>query len=280
MRPSPDRAPTASGAVSPWPGVSEMRESRNRQEKRPPVIEVSGLTRDYTNGTGSSRVLNGISLVVHASEMVAIMGPSGSGKSTLLSILGLLLAPTSGSYRMNGEDILQLGRSGQSAFRRHAVGFVFQRCNLVETATVYENLEFPLIYAGAPRRERPLRIREALARVNLVHRMHYAAGLLSGGEQQRAAIARALVNHPSVVLADEPTGQLDRRNGRLIMEHFVRLAAEGETAVVIVTHDPEVAEFCQRRYILDDGVLTEASVGACIGGQKRPGLGPELGGDA
>ena len=222
-----------------------------------PVIEVAELTREYVNGAGSTKVLNGVGLVVHAGEMVAIMGPSGSGKSTLLSILGLLLAPTSGIYRMNGQDMLSLGRSGQSGFRRHSVGFVFQKCNLVETATVYENLEFPLIYAGVRRRERPRRIREALARVNLMHRMDYSASLLSGGEQQRAAIARALVNHPCVVLADEPTGQLDRHNGQLVMEHLARLAAEGETAVVVVTHDPEVAGCCHRRYVLDDGTLSE-----------------------
>jgi len=239
-----------------------MRTGRDVEKTRMPVIEVCDLTREYTNGAGSTKVLNGVSLVVHAGEMVAIMGPSGSGKSTLLSILGLLLAPTSGIYRMNGRDMLSVGRSAQSTFRRHAVGFVFQKCNLVETATVYENLEFPLIYAGVRRRERPARIREALARVNLMHRMDYIASLLSGGEQQRAAIARALVNHPSVVLADEPTGQLDRRNGQLVMEHLVRLAAEGETAVVIVTHDPEVAAFCHRRYVLDDGVLSDAPVAA------------------
>lgn len=227
------------------------------RERRPPVIEVTGLTHEYANGALSTRVLDGVSLVVHAGEMAAIMGPSGSGKSTLLSILGLLLVPTGGTFRMNGRDMLSLDRSGQSVFRRHAVGFVFQKCNLVETATVYENLEFPLIYAGVRRRERPARIREALARVDLMHRMEYRASLLSGGEQQRAAIARALVNRPSVVLADEPTGQLDRRNGQRVMEHLVQLTAEGETAVVVVTHDPEVARFCHRRYVLDDGALSE-----------------------
>ncbi|MCU0587259.1 MAG: ABC transporter ATP-binding protein [Syntrophobacteraceae bacterium] len=227
------------------------------KERALPVIDVCDLTREYANGAGSCTVLCGVSLTVRPGEMVAIMGPSGSGKSTLLSILGLLLAPTRGSYRMNGEDLLRLARSGQSSFRRHAVGFVFQKCNLVESATVYENLEFPLIYAGVRRKERPGRIREALARVNLLHRVDYLASLLSGGEQQRAAIARALVNHPGVVLADEPTGQLDRHNGQLVMEHFVRLAAEGETAVIIVTHDPEVAAFCHRTCVLEDGVLTE-----------------------
>jgi putative ABC transport system ATP-binding protein len=221
------------------------------------VIQLSGLARDYESEAGTIKVLDGIDLVVHAGEMVAIMGPSGSGKSTLLSILGLLQVPTRGVYRVNGRDVMQLSRSGQSSFRRHSVGFVFQKCNLVETATVYENLEFPLIYAGVRRRERAAKIREALARVNLVHRIDYPAGLLSGGEQQRAAIARALVNDPSVILADEPTGQLDRQNGRLILGHLSQLAGDGRTAVVIVTHDPEVAELCHRTYILEEGVLRE-----------------------
>ncbi len=239
-----------------------MREHREDSERKQAVIQVADLVREYANGSGSSRVLDGVNLTVEAGEMVAIMGPSGSGKSTLLSILGLLLAPTRGIYRMNGRDMLSLGRSGQSSFRRHSVGFIFQKCNLVETATVYENLEFPLIYAGVRRRERPSRIREALTRVNLVHRMDYPASLLSGGEQQRAAIARALVNQPCVILADEPTGQLDRQNGQLVMEHLVQLAAEGKTAVVVVTHDPDVAAFCHRTYVLEDGVLSEAAVEA------------------
>lgn len=229
----------------------------NADGPRPPVIELSGLACDYENEAGTIKVLHSVDLAVHAGEMVAIMGPSGSGKSTLLSILGLLQLPTRGAYRVNGQDVMQLSRSGQSSFRRHSVGFVFQKCNLVETATVYENLEFPLIYAGVTRRERGTRIREALHRVNLVHRIDYPAGLLSGGEQQRAAIARALVNEPGVILADEPTGQLDRQNGRLIMDHLSRLAGDGKTAVVIVTHDPEVAERCDRVYLLEDGILRE-----------------------
>ncbi len=221
------------------------------------VLQVSRLVREYDSEAGKAVVLCGVDLAVRVGEMVAIMGPSGSGKSTLLSILGLFLAPTSGTYLMNGRDVLSLNRSGQSLFRRHSVGFVFQRCNLVETATVYENLEFPLIYAGVRRKERPERIRNALSRVNLLHRIDYSANLLSGGEQQRAAIARALVNEPSVILADEPTGQLDRQNGQLIMKQLAQLAEDGRTTLVVVTHDPEVAAFCHRTYLLKDGVMTE-----------------------
>jgi putative ABC transport system ATP-binding protein len=244
----------------PSPYLSEMNAHSLSSERQPvPVIQVSGLVREYASAAGTTNVLRGVDLAVHAGEMVAIMGPSGSGKSTLLSILGLFLAPTDGIYRMNGEDVLSLSRSGQSTFRRNSVGFVFQKCNLVESATVYENLEFPLIYASVRRRERPDKIRGALAKVNLVHRIDYAAGLLSGGEQQRAAIARALVNEPSVILADEPTGQLDRQNGQLIMEHLTQLAGDGKTAVVIVTHDPDVAVYCHRIYVLEDGQLRERS---------------------
>jgi putative ABC transport system ATP-binding protein len=237
-----------------------MNSSRSSAEQSPvPVIDVSGLVRDYASGAGVNTVLRGVDLVVRAGEMVAIMGPSGSGKSTLLSILGLFMAPSGGAYRMNGQDVLALSRAEQSSFRRHSVGFVFQKCNLVETATVYENLEFPLIYAGVRRKERPERIRGALSRVNLMHRSDYSASLLSGGEQQRAAIARALVNQPSVILADEPTGQLDRQNGQLIMDQLSRLAQDGRTALVIVTHDPEVAAFCHRTCLLEDGTLAEKS---------------------
>ncbi len=231
-------------------GLSETRQCQ-------PVLQVADIVREYATEAGVIRVLGGVDLSVHEGEMVAIMGPSGSGKSTLLSILGLFLAPTSGAYRMNGQNVLSLNRSAQSAFRRCCVGFVFQKCNLVEAATVYENLEFPLIYAGVRRKDRPARIRGALERVNLSHRMGYRASLLSGGEQQRAAIARALVNEPSVILADEPTGQLDRQNGHLILEQLSKLAQDGKTALVIVTHDPEVAAYCHRIYLLQDGVLTE-----------------------
>ena len=143
----------------------------------------------------------------------------------------------------------------QAEFRRRQVGFVFQASDLLENSTVYENLEYPLIYAGVPRRERPARITEALELVNLAHRIRHPSNHLSGGEKQRVAVARALVNRPKVVLADEPTGQLDREHTRIIMEHFEEIVAGGNTAVILVTHDPQVASRCNRVCVLEDGVL-------------------------
>jgi putative ABC transport system ATP-binding protein len=220
-----------------------------------PLVYVSGLTKQYRNGEAVVPVLHGVELSVFRGEMVAIMGASGSGKSTLLFILGLFLAPTEGVYRVLGEDVLKLDRTTQARFRRRFVGFVFQSCNLIENSTVYENLELPLIYAGVRRKERHPKIHDALARVNLSHRIHHPSNLLSGGEQQRVAVARAFVNSPQLILADEPTGQLDRKHGQIVMDYFRHFVADGTTAMMIVTHDPEVASYCNRVYRLDDGVI-------------------------
>jgi len=219
------------------------------------LIQVSNLTKTYNNGAGPIEVLRRVDFEVNLGEMVAVMGPSGSGKSTLLYILGLLQAPTSGSYRWEDIDLLTLDRGQQAEFRRRRLGFVFQACDLLENSNVYENLEFPLIYEGVERQERPPRIQEALKRVNLEHRLYHSANLLSGGERQRVAVARALVNRPQLILADEPTGQLDRRHGHLIMEHFEEIIASGSTAIVVVTHDPDIAARCSRVCPMEDGVL-------------------------
>ncbi|MEJ2069971.1 MAG: ABC transporter ATP-binding protein [Syntrophobacterales bacterium] len=219
------------------------------------LIQVTDLTKIYPNGAGPIQVLREVDLEVYTGEMVAVMGPSGSGKSTLLYILGLLQAPTSGSYLWEGVDILSLDRTQQAEFRRRRLGFVFQACDLLENSNVYENLEFPLIYEGVERQERPPRILEALQKVNLGHRLYHSANLLSGGERQRVAVARALVNRPQLILADEPTGQLDRRHGHLIMEHFEEIITHGDTAVIIVTHDPDIAARCSRVCPMEDGVL-------------------------
>jgi|UniRef100_A0A7C3Z1K3 putative ABC transport system ATP-binding protein len=220
-----------------------------------PLIRVADMTKIYHNGAGPIEVLRQVDLEIYPGEMVAVMGPSGSGKSTLLYILGLLQAPTSGSYFWEDTDVLTLDRSQQAEFRRRRLGFVFQACDLLENSTVYENLEFPLIYEGVDKKERPPRIREALERVNLGHRLYHSSNLLSGGERQRVAVARALVNRPQLILADEPTGQLDRRHGHLIMEHFEEIIAGGDTSVVVVTHDPEIAARCTRVCPMEDGVL-------------------------
>ncbi len=222
-----------------------------------PLIQVTRLSKHYSNGMGVISVLKGISLEVRPGEMVAVMGPSGSGKSTLLFILGLLLPASSGNYQFLGQDMLNLSRAGQAEFRRRRVGFVFQNCDLFENSTVYENLEFPLVYANVERQERPARIAAALERVNLAHRMRHPANLLSGGERQRVAVARALVNQPRVILADEPTGQLDRQHGHLIMDHFEQIMAARETALIVVTHDTQVATRCSRVFSLEDGILYE-----------------------
>lgn len=221
------------------------------------LIQVSDLCKSYDNNTGMIHVLRDVNLRVYPGEIVAVMGPSGSGKSTFLFILGIFLQPTRGSYFLGGEDVLALGRNAQAEFRRRRVGFVFQSCDLLENSTVYENLEFPLIYAGVDRKERPARIAAALDKVNLAHRINHSSNRLSGGERQRVAVARALVNQPQVILADEPTGQLDRSHGHLIIDHFGEIVSDGRTSVVLVTHDPDMAARCTRVCSLQDGVLCE-----------------------
>jgi len=221
------------------------------------LIRVTDLCKTYDNGEELIHVLRNINLTVHPGEIVAIMGPSGSGKSTLLFILGIFLFPSSGLYFLGGQDVFGLDRTAQAEFRRNRVGFVFQSCDLLEHTTVFENLEFPLIYAGVERRERPERIIAALDRVNLGHRIHQSSNRLSGGERQRVAVARALVNQPQVILADEPTGQLDRSHGNQVMDHFDEIVSDGKTAIVVVTHDPDIAARCTRICSIQDGVLYE-----------------------
>ena len=229
----------------------------NREMEREPLVVVRDLCREYQTGAGVIRALRDVSFEVASGEIVGIMGSSGSGKSTLLFVLGLLLSPTRGVYRMNGVDVLALTRAEQARFRRTSTGFVLQSCNLIEHSTVYENVEYPLIYAGIARGDRPARIRGALERVNLTHRLDHRTNRLSGGEQQRVAIARALVNGPRLLLADEPTGQLDVRNGQVVLDSFRRIVEGGDTSMVVVTHDPLVGQRCDRVYDLEDGRLRE-----------------------
>lgn len=223
-----------------------------------PLLQARGLSRQFVTAAEKLAVLRQVDLDVRRGEMMAIIGPSGSGKSTLLFILGLLLPPSGGAYSLESRDLLALDRRTQADFRRRRFGFVFQSCNLLEHTTVWENLEFPLMYAGVDRAEREERIHSALASVDLAARMRHPTNLLSGGEQQRVAVARALVNRPDVILADEPTGQLDRAHGRQVMEHFERIVKAGDKAVVVVTHDPAIAACCGRVCTLEDGVLKES----------------------
>ena len=234
-----------------------MNELASSSQVNGALIQVTDLCKTYDNGIDLIHVLHDVNLKVYPGEIVAIMGPSGSGKSTLLFILGIFLHPTSGSYFLGGQDVLRLDRNAQAEFRRRRVGFVFQSCDLLENSTVYENLEFPLIYAGVDRRDRPERITTALERVGLGHRIHHSSNRLSGGERQRVAVARALVNQPQVILADEPTGQLDRGHGHSVMDHFTEIVSDGKTAVIVVTHDPEIAAECTRISLIRDGVLYE-----------------------
>ena len=219
------------------------------------VIDINKLTKTYSTGLEPISVLKDVNLHVRRGEMVAVMGPSGSGKSTLLFCLGLFQPPSTGSYKVAGVEVLTLTRDQQAIFRREMLGFVFQTCDLLENSTVYENLELPLIYAGVRRKERPERIREALSMVNLEHRIHQPSNRLSGGERQRVSIARALVNEPEFILADEPTGQLDRENSLRVLEYFTKVTEEARTAMVVVTHDAMTAEHCTRTCVLTDGRL-------------------------
>jgi putative ABC transport system ATP-binding protein len=219
------------------------------------VIDIQHLTKDYVSGSEKISVLKDINLEVRRGEMMAIMGPSGSGKSTLLFILGIFQPPSSGVYNVAGIDVLKLERDAQAIFRREKMGFVFQSCDLLENSTVYENLELPLIYTGVKRRERPDMIMEALQRVNLEHRVRQPSNRLSGGERQRVSIARALVNEPEFILADEPTGQLDQANSERVMDYFVKITEEARVAMVIVTHDAATAARCSRRSLLSEGML-------------------------
>jgi ABC-type lipoprotein export system ATPase subunit len=234
-----------------------MNESAPPLQSNGALIVVKDLCKTYDNGLELIQVLRDINMVVNPGEIMAIMGPSGSGKSTLLFILGIFLLPSSGAYFLGGQNVFGLDRSAQAEFRRNRVGFVFQSCDLLENSTVYENLEFPLIYAGVDRRDRPDRISSALDQVNLSHRMHHSSNRLSGGERQRVAVARALVNKPQVILADEPTGQLDRSHAHLVMDHFNKIVRDGKTAMVVVTHDPEIAARCTLTCLIRDGALYE-----------------------
>ena len=218
----------------------------------PPVIVAKDLHKAYA---GFAPVLRGVNIEVQAGEMVAIMGPSGCGKSTMLHILGMLHQPDSGKLEILETDVFSLNREQTAAFRRGNMGFVMQSSNLFEHSTVFENVEFPLIYERIAPQERWERVIRALELVRLSARVHYRSNRLSGGEQQRVAIARAMVNNPRILLADEPTGALDAHTSRLIMENFRNLCHTGGVAMVMVTHDPKMAEYCDSIYTLEDGIL-------------------------
>jgi len=227
----------------------------NNVKSSAPIVRVSGLVKNYTLVDGVYSVLRGVELEMCAGEMTAIMGPSGCGKSTMLYILGLLAPPTTGSYTLNGREMFGLSRSEQAATRRESLGFILQSCNLFDHSTVYENLEYPLIYARSPKDTREEIVASALGKVGLSHRIRHRTNQLSGGEQQRVAIARALVNKPSVLLADEPTGQLDQKTSDMVIDYFRQIVLEHDTTMLIVTHDANVARRCTRVFHMREGQL-------------------------
>jgi putative ABC transport system ATP-binding protein len=219
-----------------------------------PVIELAGVEKVYETGKVAVHALRGIDLRIERGEFVSIMGPSGSGKTTLLEIIGCLSNPTSGSYRLGGRSVEEIDPDGLARLRGEEIGFVFQSFNLLPRLSVLENVELPLSYRGVGRRERRRRARESLERVGLVHRARHGPNEISGGERQRVAFARALVNRPTLVLADEPTGNLDTKTGREILSLLESAHVEGNT-VVIVTHDPAIGEMARRRLTIRDGQI-------------------------
>ncbi len=221
------------------------------------MIGVKNVTKDYANGKEAARVLKGVSFNVEKGEFIAIMGPSGSGKSTLMHILGALDTPTAGTYTLDGKDISALPEGELARIRKAKIGFVFQAFHLLPRTTVLRNVALPLLYAGVDRDEREGRAKEALLAAGLDegHHLHLSSQL-SGGQMQRVAIARALVNNPAIVLADEPTGNLDSKTGDLVLGTFQRLHSEGRT-VILITHESYVAEHAERILVIRDGELVE-----------------------
>jgi putative ABC transport system ATP-binding protein len=221
-----------------------------------PVIRVDNLHKYYEMGTTRVHALRGISLEIARGEFVAIMGASGSGKSTLMNLLGCLDKPSEGIYRLDGTNVADLSRTELARVRNDHVGFVFQGFNLLNRTTALENVELPLIYAGMRAHERHRRSREALEKVGLGERIDHVPSQLSGGQQQRVAVARALVNHPSILLADEPTGNLDSRTSVEIMQIFQELNEGEHLTILLVTHEPDIAEYSKRIVTFRDGQIT------------------------
>lgn len=222
------------------------------------VIEANGLTKVYKMGIVEVHALSGASLKIARGEMVAIMGPSGSGKSTLMNILGCLDHPTAGTYTLDGEQVADLRDDQLASIRNRKVGFVFQSFNLLPRATALSNVELPLRYANVSVSERVARAKGALEAVGLGDRMKHKPTELSGGQQQRVAIARALVTNPAIIMADEPTGNLDSRVGKEIMELLINLNRERKTTIILVTHDATIGEQAQRIIRIYDGQVLEA----------------------
>lgn len=234
---------------------AEIWQSQNliAAPEAPAVIELDHIHKTYTMGDVEVHALRGVSLTIKKGEFVAIMGASGSGKSTTMNIIGCLDRPTRGTYVLDGQDVSQLTKDERADIRSQKIGFVFQGFNLLSRTSAIENVELPMLYAGIDAKERLLRSRAALAAVGLEGREENHPNQLSGGQQQRVAIARALVNQPALILADEPTGNLDSRTSVEVMEVFQRLNREQEITLVLVTHESDIAEYAQRVVVFKDG---------------------------
>jgi putative ABC transport system ATP-binding protein len=220
-----------------------------------PVIQLDQIHKTYTMGDVEVRALRGVSLTIREGEFVAIMGASGSGKSTMMNIIGCLDRPTRGTYILDGQDVSELSKDERADIRCQKIGFVFQGFNLLARTSALENVELPMLYAGVPTAQRDERALEALAAVGLAGREQNHPNQLSGGQQQRVAVARSLVNNPALILADEPTGNLDSRTSIEVMEIFQKLNRERGITLVLVTHEPDIAQYAQRVIVFRDGKL-------------------------
>jgi putative ABC transport system ATP-binding protein len=248
---------TSADEEAPLSTTAERRAVTSAQGAAPAgewIIVTRALTRDYDMGGEIVHALRGVDLAVRRNEYLAIMGPSGSGKSTLMNLIGCLDTPSSGEYWLNGQLVSSMSDNALARVRNKEIGFVFQTFNLLPRATALHNVELPLVYAGVSSSERKLRASEALERVQLKDRMLHKPNELSGGQRQRVAIARALVNEPSILLADEPTGNLDSATSAEIMNVFEELASQGQT-VIMVTHEADIAAHARRVVVLRDGVI-------------------------
>jgi putative ABC transport system ATP-binding protein len=233
------------------------------------LIRMESLTKVFYTDEIETRALSGIHLDIRPGEYLSIEGPSGCGKSTLLSIMGLLDTPTEGKYWLNGTPVEDLDLGDRARIRNREVGFIFQSFNLIGDLTVYENVELPLTYRGMPAAERKQRVQQSLERVGISHRMKHYPSQLSGGQQQRVAVARALVGEPAVLLADEPTGNLDSKNGEAVMTLLRELHSAGST-IVMVTHDPRFARYASRTVNLFDGQIVDEHTGEAAASQAQP----------
>ncbi len=241
--------------VSPAPASQEPVSRETAGTPSAPLIRIENLRRHFVMGDQTVRALDGFSAAIGTGEFMAIMGPSGSGKSTLLYLLGGLDRPTGGSIRINGTEISTLDENALATYRRREIGFIFQSFHLIPTMTGLENVAFPMVFSGVPEGERQARAADLLASVGLGERMDHRPTELSGGQQQRIAVARALVNNPTIILADEPTGNLDSQTGREIMELLARLNREEKRTILTVSHDPRVTDYATRAIHLLDGRL-------------------------